>query len=650
MRPDLSEISAFSILIKADWVHFDIPPDPILRYADKMRKLCKVCPLACHPHPMVEDDTDSNSKHKLCTLTVIKAGFLKLDQTDYSGDERTEVAQLIKDLDKLLQVKPVEASPVEPAPKLEPVVPVTAREKTLLEILTVCGVPVALFADGSVRAVEIGPFPFSSTGYRSLYPMPSAEDPIPPRDSVVKDLEGMVKDNAKELQQVEVAAGKRLKQKLIGSPVDDFIFLSAGISGLIDWAYFQEWDTSERLLKTALKLAKKCGGITIPDGFRHHAWHNDLLEERLAGISATIPILERCIDAQNLYELSVATQAAGNFHCSSSIYARLFEAKLPDMPPSADVFFYARLCAARHKAVAETEPAPYFAGPVRMSGLGRLELPAAPAPESSPVAPVPPAAYPLPASKPCYIFGWMSAGTDTQRPAQLYVERVGKDWGVSHDPADAYRFKSVDAILTYYRKIGHVHGDPEARIYDGSLMIFEHGPAGLRQIPRLTRQGSLFDNPPPFVEEQIDLLQGDDGSSTYSADELKILNAGFALVRYDRDNKTVQCTREDYLCGWAPPIPFITYAAAEKTLKGMLAADNVVEVLSGGNVNMTTSSKKLRTAGFEFYRSEGIIPGHGYPRIKIGSKNWGTWAKYETGAECQSAWDELMKDPKALVG
>ena len=649
MRPDLSEIDAFSILIKTDWVHFDIPSDPILRYADKMRKLCNVCPLACHPHPMVEDDADSNSKHKLCTLTVIKAGFLKLDQTDYSDYERTEVAQLVKDLDKLLQVKPVEASPVEPAPKLEPVVPVTTNGKTLLEILTVCDVPVALFADGSVQAVEIGPFPFSSSGYRSLYPMPSKEDPIPPRDSVIKDLEGMVKDNAKELREAEASAAKRLKQKPSDS-VGDYIYLSSDACRLINLAYFQEWPVSARLLETALKLAKKCVTIEVPDTLDHSAWNVEMLQQRLDGMRGLVDIIWRCINAKNMYELAVKAFCAEGF-CSvmitNSTYADLFEAKLPDMPPSAEAYFYARLCAARY-GLSEAEP---VSAPVRMSGLGRLELPPAdPAPESSPVAPAPPAAYPLPASKPFYVFGWMSAATISHGPQQLYVFRAGKEWGITYDLADASPFKSVDAILTYYRKIGHVHGDPEARIYDGSLMIFQHGPAGLRQIPRLTRQGSLFDNPPPFVEEQIDLLQGDDAAGLLGIDEVKIQSAGFHLVRYDRDAKTVQVTHAEGSRGWAPPVTFITYAAAERSLKETLEDSRMIQVGLEGKVEGHISVKRLSAAGFEFYRSEGIIPGHGYPRIKIGSKNWGTWCKYETGEECQAAWVELMKDPKALVG
>lgn len=34
------------------------------------------CPMACHCHPMVRDETDENMYHKLCTLTVIRAGLV----------------------------------------------------------------------------------------------------------------------------------------------------------------------------------------------------------------------------------------------------------------------------------------------------------------------------------------------------------------------------------------------------------------------------------------------------------------------------------------------------------------------------------------------------------------------------------------------
>jgi hypothetical protein len=34
------------------------------------------CPLACYPHLLVQDELQKNMYHKLCTLTVIKAGLV----------------------------------------------------------------------------------------------------------------------------------------------------------------------------------------------------------------------------------------------------------------------------------------------------------------------------------------------------------------------------------------------------------------------------------------------------------------------------------------------------------------------------------------------------------------------------------------------
>jgi len=34
------------------------------------------CPLACHVHPLVQDEGNKNVYHKLCTLTALKAGLV----------------------------------------------------------------------------------------------------------------------------------------------------------------------------------------------------------------------------------------------------------------------------------------------------------------------------------------------------------------------------------------------------------------------------------------------------------------------------------------------------------------------------------------------------------------------------------------------
>jgi hypothetical protein len=50
--------------------------DSILKW-DTDVKCPDNCPLAPQCHPMVQDDRDENCYHKLCTLTVIKAGLIR---------------------------------------------------------------------------------------------------------------------------------------------------------------------------------------------------------------------------------------------------------------------------------------------------------------------------------------------------------------------------------------------------------------------------------------------------------------------------------------------------------------------------------------------------------------------------------------------
>lgn len=137
----------------------------------------------------------------------------------------------------------------------------------------------------------------------------------------------------------------------------------------------------------------------------------------------------------------------------------------------------------------------------------------------------------------------------------------------------------------------------------------------------------------------------------YSVDEAKALLAGFSLVRYVRQKKEIHRTCRDPLLGWYLCGLYPTFSKAEQILKEQLEVDDTIEAMEDGTVSMRGNSlKRLCSAGFKFYRSEGITPGHGTPRIKI-SPNWCTWQKFDTGMECQKAWAKLMKtDMKALIG
>ena len=99
----------------------------------------------------------------------------------------------------------------------------------------------------------------------------------------------------------------------------------------------------------------------------------------------------------------------------------------------------------------------------------------------------------------------------------------------------------------------------------------------------------------------------------FALDEAKILRAGFSLVRYDRAEKKVLKTCKDPLLGWFLVGVYPTFAAAERQLKECLADPYSVEVTASGTVMNSNGWAKLRAAGFESYRAEGIVPGHGTP-------------------------------------
>lgn len=131
----------------------------------------------------------------------------------------------------------------------------------------------------------------------------------------------------------------------------------------------------------------------------------------------------------------------------------------------------------------------------------------------------------------------------------------------------------------------------------------------------------------------------------YTRDQAKVLAAGFGLILYIREKKEIHKTCQNPMLGWYLVRVHKTYAEAERTLKA--ERKGFIETRENGSIVLCAA---LSAAGFEFYRSEGIMKGHGTPRIKIWP-GWRTWKKFETGRECKAAWDGLMKtDMKALEG
>jgi DNA polymerase-3 subunit beta len=155
----------------------------------------------------------------------------------------------------------------------------------------------------------------------------------------------------------------------------------------------------------------------------------------------------------------------------------------------------------------------------------------------------------------------------------------------------------------------------------------------------------VVDNQSPSISGYIQ--QG------FSRDEAKLLLAGFILVRYHRPEKAIWTAFPlNGKATWCHHVrsPFETYSLAERQLKEALSQPGYIEVSMTGEVHAGQKHRELFAAGFDLYRSEGIISGHGTPRIKCASKNWGSWQKYDSGEEAQTAWDELMKSDKALKG
>ena len=143
-------------------------------------------------------------------------------------------------------------------------------------------------------------------------------------------------------------------------------------------------------------------------------------------------------------------------------------------------------------------------------------------------------------------------------------------------------------------------------------------------------------------------------SRGFHRDEIKILRAGFSLVRYNREEKTISETWDDPILGWYLVDSYNTYAAAERKLAEIVQDPAIVQVsLDGKGVYSGRDENKLQKAGFDFYRVEDPAFNDSYPRIKSRSSGWGTFKRFEKGDNVgvRSAFADLMEnDEKALEG
>lgn len=139
--------------------------------------------------------------------------------------------------------------------------------------------------------------------------------------------------------------------------------------------------------------------------------------------------------------------------------------------------------------------------------------------------------------------------------------------------------------------------------------------------------------------------------SALSRDELKVIAAGFPLVKYFREEKIIRVSEAELANGWCELPPFATYAQAERKLKALKAEGHIESNLDGTIVMSGWNQPSgLKQAGFEFYRMYGHETYHTSQCIKLGSKNWSNWQKFTDREETLQAWYQLMQDPKALEG
>ena len=138
----------------------------------------------------------------------------------------------------------------------------------------------------------------------------------------------------------------------------------------------------------------------------------------------------------------------------------------------------------------------------------------------------------------------------------------------------------------------------------------------------------------------------------FSRDQMKLMDAGFSIVKYIREEKKILQNCSTPELGWFLVGVYPTYAAAERKLKEMKDG-GCIETDLDGTIIMSGWNQPggLLKAGFEFYRCYGLREYDANCCIKQGSKNWSNWGKYKDQAELREAWDKLMnEDMKALEG
>jgi len=103
--------------------------------------------------------------------------------------------------------------------------------------------------------------------------------------------------------------------------------------------------------------------------------------------------------------------------------------------------------------------------------------------------------------RPGFVFGWKYGGNGYQLYIRVYPEKMkpeekpaGKakcSWGVTSKIEEAFRFKTLDACLEFYRSRHAWPEDYEANIWNGKVQFFKVTDAGVHRVMPV-EQPSLF--------------------------------------------------------------------------------------------------------------------------------------------------------------
>ena len=316
----------------------------------------------------------------------------------------------------------------------------------ILHTFTVCGRPVALDSSGAVRAVEIGYFPISSTGYRSLLNGWQFNGAPPITEEIIKGIQAALEKQAKEREKGIASAkkaGLSAVRKKCKDPVSACIELSMAFDRVVGEALFADEDDQGELLHLGLRLADTLASMPCPDRLDHHRWTVEHVQEHIDKASRQIELVRQALSDGHMLVIAESQDCS---IAGFSSYASLFR-----------------------EAKQKTEDS-------------------------------------IPFSDDCNATDPHTV-TDNRRLRKAYL--VGRDksfiwrghyshdpqcsaWGFTEHIEDAYRFESLQSCIDYWRSRHNFPEDYEHCIWDGYLTFFEETKKGIRRVMPVPEQEELF--------------------------------------------------------------------------------------------------------------------------------------------------------------